>query len=40
MQIFVYTLTGKTITAIIEPADTIETLKYQIQDMEGIPIDQ
>ena len=40
MQIFVKTLTGKTITAIIEPADTIETLKYQIQDMEGIPIDQ
>jgi len=35
MQIFVKTLTGKTITLDVEPADTIETIKTKIQDKEG-----
>ncbi|XP_028643618.1 ubiquitin-60S ribosomal protein L40-like isoform X2 [Grammomys surdaster] len=34
MQIFVKTLTGKTITLEIEPSDTIEKGKAKIQDME------
>ena len=53
MQIFVKTLTGKTLTCKyriffvsliflveVEPDDSIEACKQQIQDLEGIPPDQ
>lgn len=37
MQIFVKTLTGKTSTLEVEPADTIKNVKFMIHNKGGIP---
>ena len=37
MQLFVKTLTGKTITLEVEPGDSINNVKQLIQDSEAIP---
>ena len=40
MQIFVKTLTGKSIAMTVNPTDSIETVKEQLRQREGIPADQ
>lgn len=39
-QIFVKTLTGKTITLDVDSGSTIADIKTKIQDKEGVPQDQ
>jgi ubiquitin C len=40
MQIFVKTLTGKTITVDVESSESVLSLKEKINNKEGIPVDQ
>ena len=40
MQIFVKTLSGKTMTIDCEPSDTVESIKAKLHEREGIPADQ
>ena len=39
-QIFISTLTGKTVTIVVRKDDSVKNLKEKVQDREGIPSDQ
>ena len=39
MQIYIRTLTGKTYTLEVEPSDTIESVKQQVKEKEGIEVE-
>ena len=39
MNLFVKTITGKTITLRVDPADSVMDVKQKIQDKEGIPVE-
>ena len=39
MQIFIKTLTGKTLTFDVEPSDSIQSIKDKIFDIEGVPLE-
>jgi ubiquitin C len=40
MQIFIKTLSGKTIMIKVSESDSIENLKQIFEDQEGVPVDQ
>lgn len=40
MIINIKTLTGKTVLLNVDPSDTIEDVKYNYEDKEGVPADQ
>ena len=40
MQIFVRTISGKTIILRVLPSDTVQSVKQKIQDRQNIQIDQ
>ena len=40
IQVFVKTITGKTVTFDLDPNDSVESVKALIHDKEGVPPDQ
>ena len=40
MQLFVKTITGRTVTLDVEPSDSIESMKVKVQDMTSVPFDK
>ncbi|KAI8149630.1 putative polyubiquitin [Fennellomyces sp. T-0311] len=40
MQVFVKSLAGKVTTLDVDPTDSIESVKYKIQDTDGVPMSE
>jgi ubiquitin len=40
MQIFIKTLSGRTITLEVDPQDVVASLRFKLQGMKGIPPDE
>lgn len=40
MQIFVMTLTGRTVSLIVDPEETIKSVKEKLKDKDGVPVNE
>ena len=40
MQIFVKTLTGRTVSLIVEEEESIKVVKEKLKEKEGVPVDE
>ena len=40
MQIFIKTLTGRTVTLIVEEDETIKTVKQKFKEKDGVPVNE
>ena len=38
MQIFIKTLTGRTVSLIVQPNDTVRQVKEKYKDKDGVPV--
>ena len=40
MQIYIKTLTGRTVSLIVEEGETIKTVKVKLRDKDGVPVEE
>ena len=40
MQVFIKTLTGRTVAIVTEETDTVLSVKIKLQEKDGVPVDE